>query len=165
SGQPDTAFTVSGALAWRRVDIPVDSLAALAERNRPDVRTARTRTEQSHAILGYATAELVPTPIASLIYQNGVPFGNGSNYALGLGVSLPLLYWYGGERERGRAGGDAAEVAERQTRAQGANDVQTALDAWRSARGLAERYESGLVTKSEAALETARYAYRTGASS
>jgi len=43
--------------------------------------------------------------------------------------------------------------------------VATALDAYRSARGLAERYGGGLLAKADSVLETARYAYSTGATS
>jgi outer membrane protein TolC len=163
--RPDTAFAVRGDLAYRPVPIPTDSLTGLAEQHRPDLRAARERTEQSRALFGLAGAELFPTPTLSLVYQRGTPFDNGSNYALGIGLSLPLLYWNGGERERGRAGMEAAGAVERRTRAAAANDVQTALDAWRAARGLAERYEGGLLARSQAALETSRYAYRAGAAS
>jgi cobalt-zinc-cadmium efflux system outer membrane protein len=163
--QPDTAFTVTGALTFKPVTLPEDSLVALASENRPDLRAARVRIDQSRALLDLSAATLFPTPAVSLVYQNGVPFGNGSNYALGVGFSLPLLYWNGGERERARAGVVAANVAARRTEAQAANDVQTALDAYRAARGLAERYESGLLAKAQHALDMARYAYRTGATS
>ena len=40
-----------------------------------------------------------------------------------------------------------------------------ALDAYRSARGLAERYEGGLLAQADSALEMARYAYRAGTAS
>ncbi|MFI5310324.1 MAG: TolC family protein [Gemmatimonadales bacterium] len=165
SEHPDTLFSVSGRLAYRAVDVPVDSLGVLAELGRADIVAAHERTEQSRAALSLANASLVPTPLASLVYQRGLPFDNGSNYAVGIGISMPLFSWSAGERERGRAGLESARVAERRTHAQVANDVQTALDAYRAARALAERYEGGLVAKSEAALETARYAYRTGAAS
>ena len=66
-------------------------------------------------------------------------------------------------RERSRAGLQQAEVTTRRVQAQVATDVATALDAYRSARGLAERYESGLLAQADSVLETARYAYRRGA--
>jgi cobalt-zinc-cadmium efflux system outer membrane protein len=163
--QPDTAFTVRGDLVYRPVNIPLDSVLALATVYRPDLEAARERIVQGRATRNLSVAQLVPTPAVSLVYQNGVPFNSGSNYALGVGLSLPLFYWNGGERERARSGLEAAEVQERRARAQAANDVQTALDAYRSTRQLAERYQSGLLQKAEAAREAARYAYGTGATS
>ena len=163
--QPDTAFAVTGTLAFIPVALPADSLLAAVSEERPDVRAAQVRIDQSRSLLDLTTATLLPTPILSLVYQNGVPFGNGSNYALGVGLSLPLLYWNGGERERARAGVDAADLEARHAEAQAANDVQAALDAYQAARGLAERYESGLLAKAQHALDMARYAYRTGATS
>jgi cobalt-zinc-cadmium efflux system outer membrane protein len=53
----------------------------------------------------------------------------------------------------------------RKARTQLTGDVAQALDAFRSSRVLADRYESGLLAKAGAALETARYAYRAGATS
>jgi outer membrane protein TolC len=162
---PDTGFTVSGALAYRPVAIPVDSLDAIAVANRPDIRAADLRVAQARSLASYATADLFPTPEISLAYQPAAPYTTGSHLAIGVGVSVPLFYWYGGERAQGRAGLEAARIASRRVRAGVGNDVATALDALRASEGLAERYESGLLAKSQAALETARYAYRSGASS
>ena len=162
---PDTGFTVSGELAYRPVAIPADSLDALAMANRPDIRAADVRVAQARTLSSYATAELFPTPEISLAYQPAAPYTTGSHYAFGVGLSVPLFYWYGGERAQGRAGLEAARVASQRVRAQVGNDVATALDGLRASGGLAERYESGLLAKSQAALETGRYAYRAGANS
>jgi outer membrane protein, heavy metal efflux system len=162
---PDTGFTVSGELAYRPVAIPVDSLDAIAVANRPDIRAAEVRVAQARSLASYATAELFPTPELSLAYQPAAPYTTGSHYAFGVGVSVPLFYWYGGERAQGRAGLETARVARQRVRAGVGNDVATALDGLRAAQGLAERYESGLLAKSQAALQTARYAYRSGANS
>lgn len=161
---PDTAFALGGELAYRPTDIPADSLLAIAFTNRPDIRAAQARIAQSRAVRGMVTAELLPTPGLALVYQNP-GYSSGANYALGLSVTLPFPYWYGGERERSRAGLEAAEVERRRVEAVAANDVATALDAYRAARGLAETYESGLLARAQTALDNARYAYATGASS
>jgi len=161
---PDTDFAVQGELHYQPVTIP-DSLVALAAANRPDLRAASMRVEQGRSLSSFAISELVPTPIVSLTYQNGTPFTNGHQYQLGWGVSVPLFYWYGGERERAKAAKQAAGVEMRKTQTQLTADVAEALDAFRSSRLLAERYESGLLAKARAALETARYAYRAGATS
>jgi len=166
---PDTAFTVTGALAYQPLTIPEDSLALLATDLRPDLRAARERTAQSDAVNRLASTMWVPLPELTFSYQHGGRFAtgdlftNGSSYALGFGFTVPLFYWNGGEREKGRAGLEAARLATTRTHAQIANDIATAIDAYRSARGLAERYEAGLLDRARAVLETARYAYGTGA--
>ncbi len=168
---PDTAFTVDGDLAYQVVSIPEDSLAVLAARLRPDLVAARERTAQSEAIRHLAGTAWIPTPQLTYSYQHGGQFArgdlftNGSPYALGFGFTLPLFYFNGGEREKGRAGLVAAQLATARTRAQVATDLATAVDAYRSARALAERYEGGLLERARSVLETARYAYGTGAMS
>src|SRR5581483_518485 len=107
---PDTAFTVRGDLAYRAVT-PPDSLLAMALASRPDVRAADARVEASRAARTLAGASLIPVPIATIVRQPDSPFPSGSTYALGLGVQLPLLYWNQGERERSRAGEEAAVIA------------------------------------------------------
>ncbi|PYO89786.1 MAG: hypothetical protein DMD66_04445 [Gemmatimonadetes bacterium] len=166
---PDTAFRVAGDLAYQPVIFPEDSLAVLAARRRPDLRAARERTAQSEAIEHLAATLWIPTPEVTYSYQHGGQFArgdlftNGSAYALGFGFTLPLFYLNGGEREKGRAGLAAAQLTTTRTEAQVATDIATAVDAYHSARALAERYEGGLLERARAVLETARYAYGTGA--
>ncbi len=168
---PDTSFTVTGLLAYRPVIIPEDALAALAARLRPDLVAAHQRTAQSEAITHMAATMWVPTPELTYSYQHGGQFArgdlftNGSAYALGFGCSRPLFYRNGGEREKSGAGLAAAQLATTRTEAQVATDIATAVDAYHSAQGLAERYESGLLDRARSVLETARYAYGTGATS
>ncbi len=166
---PDTAFAVSGALAYRPVAVPFDSLAAIAAAGRPDVRAAAERAAQSRALKSLATAQLVPVPSVSLVYQDqpftNAPLVNNRNVTLGFGFSVPLFYWYGGERARAQAGIAAADLERTRLQAQVANDVATAADAFRVARGLAERYEGGLLARADSVLSTTRYAYRAGAAS
>ncbi len=161
----DTGFTVTGALAYAPVEIPVDSLDAIASIERPDIRAADARVAQSRSLASLATASLFPTPEITLAWQPAQPYTTGSNWAVGVGLSLPVFDWFGGEREKSRAGVEAAQLASQRVRAQVGNDVATALDALRAAQGLAERYQSGLLAKAQASLETARYAYRAGANS
>ena len=168
---PDTAFAVTGDLAYRPVTIAVDSLSALAASLRPDVRAAQERVTQSEALNKLAARLWIPVPEVTLSHEHGGSFAhgdlftNGTANAIGFGFTLPFLSWNGGERERSRAGLEQAEVATRRVQAQVATDVATALDAYRSARGLSERYDGGLLAKADSVLETARYAYRTGAAS
>ena len=160
---PDTALALRGALSYHPIPVATDSLIALAELNRADLRAAHQRREQSQSLVRLAGAERIPAPFVSVVYQPGAPFASGSNYALGLGVSVPLFSWHGGERERASAGLAAAELAERRTRAQIVTEVQSAIDGYGVNRSLADRYDGGLLAQAQAALETMRYAYRAGA--
>ena len=165
SPAPDTGFAISGNLAYQPVDFPLDSLASLAQQTRPDVAAARARIGQTQSLRALATADLFPTPTISLVYQSGAPFSNGSAYAFGISFAVPLLYWNGGERARAAAGVASAEAAHRAIRTQAAAELAIAVDSFRVARDLAERYQSGLVAKATAALEAARLAYQSGATS
>ena len=169
SADPDTSFTVSGQLAYRRVDVPFDSLGAIALANRPDEQAAAERAAQSRAIRSLATSQLVPVPAISLVYQDqpftNAPLVNHRNVTLGFGFSLPFFYWYGGERARAQAGIETADLARTRLASQVANDVATTVDAFRASQGLAERYEGGLLARADSVLSTTRYAYRAGAAS
>jgi len=165
SAEPDTSFAIAGSLAYQPVELPLDSLGSLAQQHRPDVAAAGARIGQTQSLRALATAELFPTPTVSLVYQSGAPFPNGSNYALGVSFAVPLFYWNGGERARAAASVASAEAAHRSVRTQAAAELAIAIDSFRVARDLAARYQSGLVAQATAVLETARFAYQSGATS
>jgi len=115
-----------------------------------------------------ATASLFPLPILTLshttqIFPRGDLFTFGTRNSIGFGFTVPLFYFNGGEREMARVAVDEARVSAGRLDAAVANDVATALDAYRSSRALSERYESGLLARAHDVLETARYAYGAGA--
>ncbi len=152
-------------MTYRHVEVPTESLLAIAHASRPDLAAARTRIAQSHALHSFASSELIPTPTVNVTYEKDQPFTNGRQYQFGFGVAVPLFYWYGGERQRARDGEAAAVVQAQRVETQLGGEVVTALDGYRATRTLAERYETGLVVKSASALETLRYAYHSGAAS
>jgi len=164
SAAPDTAFAIAGTLAYEPVQLPLDSLGPVALHGRPDVAAAEARIGQTASLKALATADLFPTPSVSVVHQSAAPFPNGSNYALGLSFTVPLFYWNGGERARAAAGEAAAAAADRAVRTQVAAELAVAVDSFRAGRDLATRYV-GLVVKAAAALETARFAYQSGATS
>ena len=165
SPAPDTGFAIAGTLAYQSVDVPLDALGPLAQQGRPDVAAAEVRIGQSRSLRALAVADLFPTPSVSVVHQSGVPFPNGSNYAVGVSFVVPLFYWNGGERARAAAGVATAEALHRSLRTQVAAELASAVDSFRVARDLAARYQGGLVAKASAALETARFAYQAGATS
>ncbi len=165
--RPDTAFSVRGELSYRRLAIPFDSLPALARAHRPDLAAADLRVQQGKALRSLATSELLPMPALAGVYQpNGPdgtkPFANGSNYAVGLSFSLPVFYWFGGERQRAAASLRTARVASERAAIQARSDVTLAGDNFQAAQELAERYASGLLDRARAALEMQRFAYEHG---
>lgn len=163
AGAPDTGLAVAGVLRYRPVAVDTGALRAVALRERPDLRGARTRVQQSRALLGTARANLVPVPQLSLVGQQHQRFENGRFYMLGVGAVLPFPYLFAGERRRAEAGVRAAQVAQDRARVQVETDVATSLDQYQVARGLAERYEGGLLAKARQAVAGAQYAYRAGA--
>jgi cobalt-zinc-cadmium efflux system outer membrane protein len=159
---PDTAFRVSGELAYQPLNLPLDSLRAVALAGRPDVAATTARVDQSRLLNSLATASLVPVPGLAAVYQPSEPFSTGSRYALGLSFTMPLLYWFGGERERARAGLGSARVALRATETQVTTDVAVASDNYRAAQALAEQYASGLLDRARESVELQRFAYEQG---
>jgi cobalt-zinc-cadmium efflux system outer membrane protein len=164
SAAPDTSVAIRGSLAWRPVELPPEGLLdSLARYRRPDVAAAAARVRQARSLHALATAELVPTPTVDLVYQATAPFPNGSHYAVGVSFALPLFSWNAGERARAATGVAAAEAAARSINTQVTTELIAAVDAFRTARDLAARYEAGLVAKAADALEISRFAYQAGA--
>lgn len=163
--QPDTAFRVSGALEYRPIDLPGallrDSSRVAALASRSDVEAARTRIEQSQARRSLAVSQLWPVPGLAAVYQPQ-PFESGSHYAVGASFSLPVLYWFSGERARAAAGVQSAVVAQQRTLAAAQGELVAATDNFRAAQTLASRYAGGLLAKARDALEMQRFAYEHG---
>ncbi|HKW48820.1 MAG TPA: TolC family protein [Gemmatimonadaceae bacterium] len=162
--KPDTSLRITGHLAYRPLDINGDSVLALALARRPDLAAATDRLAQSSAAQALARATLVPVPVAGAVYQPAAPFASGQHVAPSLGLTLPVLNIFGGERARAAAGEVAAQVALNRTRMQIRSDVALAFDGYATARELADRYACGLLADAAGALEAAQYAYQRGAS-
>ena len=168
---PDTGFQVSGRLDFTSLDFARDSLIATARSGRPDLAAARERARQSRALNSLATSALLPAPIITLAWQPDGAFvpatfwtlGRGRQLSLGVGFTLPLFSWYGGERQRARAGVEAADLAVTRTETMVETEVASAWDGFDVARALARRYQSGLLDDAARSLADARYAYGSGA--
>jgi cobalt-zinc-cadmium efflux system outer membrane protein len=161
----DTIVEADGSLAYRRIDIPDDSLAAAALRDRPDVAAADRRVEQSVALDRAARTSLIPVPQLSYVRQFGGPFESGHYYAFGVGVELPSPGAYLGAKDRATAGLDAARWHARAVTSQVERDVRAALVELRIQQGLVERYEGGVLAKVAESVAAAQYAYDRGAAS
>ena len=164
---PDAAYRVAGSLDFRdaTLTLSLSSLEGLASERRPDLAASLRRLEQSRDLRSLARANLIPVPGVTVVYQKE-PFPNGSTHALGLGLSVPVFDWFGGERERARAGESAAEVAVQRSQVQIRSDLAVAVENYRASRALAERYTEGhLLQHNQAAADMQRFAYQQGAAS
>jgi cobalt-zinc-cadmium efflux system outer membrane protein len=170
--KPDTGFPVHGSLRFETVGVPADrpdSLVLVAEGFRPDIKSAEQQLDQSRALREQAGWLLLPIPNLTLnwqpeqAYDISFPFGRTSRFSLGLAMPVPLFNWYGGEREKAKAGVAVAQVNDAETKRQALSDVVQAADSLRSATLLARKYQGGLLDKTQQAVERARYAYSRGA--
>jgi cobalt-zinc-cadmium efflux system outer membrane protein len=167
--RPDTGLRVVGSLIMR----PRDPVAALPTAfygpddstiaRRPDVQAARVRTQASEDARRFARSLLVPVPELMLVQQRDEPFANGQHYAVGVGAQLPVWNWFAGERERADASVEQSRVMEARTRVQATTEIAAALDQLHAAEQLARKLDAGLLEKARVSLETARFAYSSGA--
>ena len=160
---PDTSLLISGALAYQPLGVITDAVFALAFTYRPDLQSSSVRVNQSTSALALARAALIPVPVVGAVYQPSQPFNSGERVAPSVGLTIPLFYLFSGERERARASVEAARVNATRTRLQIHSDVTLAVDAYLSAKEVADRYACGLLADASGALEGARYAYDRGA--
>jgi outer membrane protein TolC len=166
---PDLELTVAGSLRYHA--IPELDRALPTVPDRPDIRAAEARVGQARALKSLAGAGRWPQPVVNLTYQPNGGFDRrefwslGSRLSFGVGLVVPVLSWYGGERDRAAAGLSAADLEATRVRRQVTADVALARDQFEASRQIAVRYEAGLLERSVTALDQARYAYQAGAAS
>lgn len=161
----DTALVVRGDLQFRELSFGNMLDASEVLGRRPDVESGRLREFQSEAAQKGARSLVLPVPQLTYVRQFNGAFDSGHYYAFGLGVEIPVLNRYGGQRDRADAAHDAASVARRRLEAQVSRELQSARVAFIAQRALVLQYESGVVSKMEQGVESARYAYSRGATS
>ena len=76
-----------------------------------------------------------------------------------------MLSWSGGQRARATSQVESAVAEEQRARVQVVADVILARDQFRASSILASRYQSTLLDRARTALDQARYAYQSGATS
>ena len=161
--RPDTGLQVSGSLTIRALPSFDAAVADSLIGDRPDVRAAQVRTLASVDSRRFATSLLVPVPALLLVQQRDEPFPNGQHYALGVSAQLPVWNWFSGERARADASVRQSQVSEARVRVQAYAEVTAALDEFHADEQLASKLDAGLLAKARGALETARFAYASGA--
>ena len=165
SSTADTNLLISGSLAYRDVAVALDSIGARAVAHRPDYAAATMRVSQSTSLRSLARASFLPVPLVGAAYQPAEPFASGRHVAASIGFTVPVLYAFSGERARSQASLAAAEITAERIRLQMRAELALAVDAYLSARALADRYACGLLADAAGALESAHYAYDRGATS
>lgn len=163
--QPDTALVLADTLDARELWVPSDSLIARAAVRRPDILAAQDRVYARRSDLSYARSLLLPVPSIGVVSQPHDPFINGLHYGVAVGVGLPLVDWFSGERSRATSSLRAAEETRERQLLQVRAEIATTRDSLATARALLYRYQAGALALSDSALAMARYAYSSGATS
>jgi len=162
---PDTGLVVADTLDATELWIPSDSVIARAGIRRPDLLAATERVYARRSDVSFARSLLLPTPNVGLVAQPHDPFISGSHYGLAVGLGLPLLNWFSGERSRAAKSLELAELARARQTLQIRGELAVTQDSLSTARALLYRYQAGVLALSDSALAMARYAYASGATS
>lgn len=162
---PDTGLVVADTLDATELWVPPDSVIARAGSRRPDLMAATERVYARRSDASFARSLLLPTPNVGLVAQPHDPFISGSHYGLAVGIGLPLLNWFSGERTRAAKSLELAELARARQTIQVRGELTVTQDSLSTARALLYRYQAGVLALSDSALAMARYAYASGATS
>lgn len=162
---PDTGLVVADTLDATELWVPPDSVIARAGSRRPDLMAATERVYARRSDVSFARSLLLPTPNVGLVAQPHDPFISGSHYGLAVGIGLPLLNWFSGERTRAAKSLELAELARARQTIQVRGELTVTQDSLSTARALLYRYQAGVLALSDSALAMARYAYASGATS
>jgi outer membrane protein TolC len=162
---PDTSLIVSDTLDAMELWVPSDSVIAHAANSRPDLLAATERVYARRSDVSFARSLLFPTPNVGLVAQPHDPFISGSHYGLAVGLGVPLVNWFSGERSRAAKSLELAELARDRQGIQIRGELTVTQDSLNTARALLYRYQAGALALSDSALAMARYAYSSGATS
>jgi outer membrane protein, heavy metal efflux system len=162
---PDTGLVVADTLDATELWVPPDSVIARAGSRRADLMAATERVNARRSDVSFARSLLLPTPNVGLVAQPHDPFISGSHYALAVGLGLPLLNWFSGERTRAAKSLELSELARARQTIQVRGELTVTQDSLSTARALLYRYQAGVLALSDSALAMARYAYASGATS
>lgn len=158
------ALALAGDLRFEPLARPGDSLALhTAAAARPDLAAAAERERAARANTRAALANLLPVPQLTWVRQPDAAFPSGRHDAFGVALTLPWFDLQGGPREKARADAQVAQVEVARAQAAAAAGLATALERFAAAREAAERYAGGLLARSAAAVQAARFAYERGA--
>lgn len=142
---------------------PLDSLIAVAVRTKPELRAHVARIGAQEETVALARALRWPAPQVSVGYGQRDGFDDMLNASISL--RLPLFL---GAKQESAVREEAATLAREQAMhgrmvAEIERDVTAAYTRVLDALGQLERYDTGILQRSEATLEATLVAYRSGA--
>ncbi|HTR00673.1 MAG TPA: TolC family protein [Candidatus Acidoferrum sp.] len=160
-GATDAGTSLVAVDEWPAVS---DAKTGIGVDQRPDVRAAAARNEQSMAAVELARSQQTRDVTVNVQYEHYPQPGLYPN-TVGVGFSVPLFAWhhYQGEVSRAEADHMIAEEALRNTRVAAVAE-QAGIDAqMNGARERLLRFRDAIVDKATAAAQAAEYAYSRGA--
>lgn len=155
------AFRVPDAL------VPTDMSALLrtAIESRPDRKQAASRIAQSEAEITFAERQRIPDVSLLVQFQQlgaGTDAPQPPTLSIGLGLALPLLYQQQGEIARAEADRQTALVMRTRLEAAVVAELESAVNAFATARTIVERYESALLERAKRAKDITQIQFDAG---
>ncbi len=132
---------------------------------RPDRRGALAREARADAQVALAKRQRVPDVSLAVQYNQqgaGANAPQPASVGVAVGLPLPLLYQQQGEIRRAEADREVALVERRRVEALVGGDVESALNAFVTAREVVQRYEGALLERARRAREITEIQFAAG---
>jgi cobalt-zinc-cadmium efflux system outer membrane protein len=142
-----------------------ESLYRMALESRPDRRQAAARAAQSESQIALSQRQRFPDISLNAGYSIQGTGSFNSNFptlVVGATMPFPILYQQQGEIRRAEADREAALVARRKIDATLSTDIESAYNAFQTARTIVDRYESALLERARRAREITQVQYTAG---
>jgi outer membrane protein TolC len=138
-------------------------IAAAADAGSPDLKMAQTAVARSENALDMARHDYWPDFDLGYTYEKTGP-GFADYYMLSVGAKIPLYFWRKQTPavEQAALEKQSALSALRAARLATLSDLQASLISIRTQNRIIAMYRDGLIPQSEATMNSARAAYRTG---
>ncbi|MFZ1886887.1 MAG: TolC family protein [Candidatus Binataceae bacterium] len=138
-------------------------IAAAADAGSPDLKMAQTAVARSENALEMARHDYWPDFDVGYMYQKTGP-GFADYYMLSIGAKIPLYFWRKQTPavEQAALEKQSAKSALRAARLATLSDLQASIVSIRTQTRIIAMYRDGLIPQSEATMNSARAAYRTG---
>jgi len=163
SGSETTALKATGTFAAAEPLPSLEDLTARALRVRGDYLAEQRRVERFGFERKAAGRIIIPDPTVSAgLKRTTIPGLDGKGYAVSVAVPLPLFDGGGALRARAKAALEQSEAAVATVRRAAETEVQSAYQALRSYRRIAEEYARSLGDHGEKLSRISRLSYEEG---
>lgn len=138
-------------------------IAAAADAGSADLKMAQTAVARSENALEMARHDYWPDFDVGYMYEKTGP-GFADYYMLSIGAKIPLYFWRKQTPavEQAALEKESAQSALRAARLATLSDLQASIVSVRTQTRIIAMYRDGLIPQSEATMNSARAAYRTG---